>query len=57
VRVWRVAGQRAFELRQVRAERSRGVGAGHARRGASASMRSSRDSCACVAYRTPPCRW
>jgi hypothetical protein len=36
LRVWRVTGQRAFELRQVRAERSRGVGARHARRAAGA---------------------
>ena len=39
VRVWRAAGQRAFELRQVRAERPRGVGAGHARRALGARQR------------------
>ena len=56
----RASGQRGLELREVRAERARGLravmrGAPAAR--ASASMRSSMDSCACVAYRAPPCRW
>ena len=57
----RAAGERVFELREVRAERARGLRAGQARRVgralAWASMRSSMASCARVAYRMPPCRW
>ena len=39
MRVWRAAGQRGLELREVRAERPRGVGAGHARRAGGARER------------------
>ena len=38
-RVWRASGQRGFELREVRAERPRGIGAGHARRAGRARKR------------------
>jgi hypothetical protein len=37
--VWRASGQRGFELREIRAEHPRGIGAGHTRRAGRARER------------------